>query len=287
VETYSERIALRNRLWWDRPRPTELRACREAIHRLRERRAFRSRDDPDEAWRCCEFWPRTLLNKWNAREFAAKHGCSLPELYWRGSDRSKAPIESLPSQFVVRPVFGSGRRGVLVVAEGRELLRDEPASRSEIRDKLPRSGPLQRRLPFLLEEFVRSEDGRHVLPIEYKCHTFRDTVAAVQVTERISPKIGKHRFYTAAWEPFSDPMNVDIPPNEELMGPPGCLDQIQALAVKLGSELGTYARIDFFATDRGCVFCEFSSIPEGGHGFTPYCDELFGALWAEKFPDAT
>jgi hypothetical protein len=46
-------------------------------------------------------------------------------------------------------------------------------------------------------------------------------------------------------------------------------------------------RIDFFATDRGCMFNEFSSVPVGGHENTPYCDELFGALWAEKVPHAT
>jgi hypothetical protein len=286
LETFSQRLASRNRLWWDWPAWSEWRASREMIHRLRERRTFRSRDQPDQAWRCCRFWPRTLLNKWNGREFAAKHGCALPELYWVGSDASAAPIETLPSQFVVRPVFGTGRQGVRVVADETELLRNEPASGPEVRGKLSQARRYLMRTPFLIEEFVRSEDGRYQLPIEYKCHTFGDTVPAVEVIVRTGPKQGKHRFYTPEWEPWSDPMNVSMP-RAELTEPPQCLDEMVSLAVGLGTELRTYVRIDFFATDRGCVFNEFSSLPWGGKNFTPHCDELFGALWAEKFPDAT
>jgi hypothetical protein len=35
------------------------------------------------------------------------------------------------------------------------------------------------------------------------------------------------------------------------------------------------------------VFDEFSSWPNEGRDFTPYCDELFGSLWTEKFPNAS
>src|SRR5215212_1161545 len=133
MDSFSRRLASRRRLWWARPRPSQPRAIPELLHRLRERRTFRSRDDPLEAWLCCGFWPRTLVNKWNGREFAARHGCALPALYWWGSNPARAPIESLPSRFVVRPVFGTDRRGVLVVAEGRELLRDQPLSPSDVR----------------------------------------------------------------------------------------------------------------------------------------------------------
>jgi hypothetical protein len=51
--------------------------------------------------------------------------------------------------------------------------------------------------------------------------------------------------------------------------------------------LGSIVRIDFFATGRGCVFNEFSSTPWNGEGFTAFCDDLFGGLWAGKFPSAT
>ena len=263
-----------------------MRAYRDALHRLRERHTFRNRDDPDAAWRCCEFWQRTLLNKWNSREFAAKHGCRIPALYWRGYAPSVRRLASLPGHFVIRPVWGTVRNDVFVVADGRDLLRGQSASPAEIRKCLRRSPTLDWAVPILAEEFVKTEDGRYRLPIEYKCHTFGDTVAAVELIERRSARRGELRFYTPGWEPFPDPMDIGLP-QAELTSPPPCLEEMLRCAQRLGTSVSTYVRIDFFSTDRGCVFNEFSSTPRKGASCTPYCDEIFGALWAEKFPHAT
>jgi TupA-like ATPgrasp len=281
--SFSERLAARQRLWWEMPSPARRGALGEVIHRLHERRAFRSREDPDESWRCCASWPRTLVNKWNGREFAARHGCRLPTLYWSGRPLDRPPLESLPGRFVVRPVFGAGRRGVLVVAEGRELLRQEPATARDLNRKLSRLRRLPRQVSILIEELVRAEDGSDRLPTELKCHTFGDAVAAVEVLERTGVKADSCRFYTPAWEPFADPMHTGIPIGEPRVPPEG-LDRMLALAANLGAEVDTYIRIDFFAGVGDCVFNEFSTVPWGGRGFTPHCNELFGALWEKKFP---
>jgi hypothetical protein len=275
-EPFSQRIVRRQRLWWGRP------GWRDALHRLRERSARHSRHDPDEAWRCCQFWPRVVCNKRNGREFAAKHGLAVPQLYWSGKDPAQAPLGSLPSHFVVRPIYGGARRGVLVVATGLDLLRQQPFSRTS----LPQLGGKWQTTPFLIEEFVRSEDGRYELPLECKCHVFSDTVAAVQVVERTGVKSGAQRYYTAEWEPFPDPMDLRLP-QADVREPPRCFEQMLALAKKFGAEFGTYMRLDFFATDQGCVYNEFGSVPNLGLDFTPYCDEVFGAVWAERIPDGT
>jgi hypothetical protein len=239
------------------------------------------------AWHCCEFWQRTLFDKWNGREFAARHGCAVAELYWHGSSSARPPLDSLPSRFVVRPMIGSNGRGVLVVADGRELIWNRSATRAELPALLPRSGRLKRGVPILIEQFVRTEDGSYRLPLEYKCHTFGDTVAAVEVIDRRGINNARHRYYTPAWEPIADPMNTCLRQDEQLRQPPRCYEQMLAQAARLGAALGTYLRLDFFATDQGCVFNEFTTFPFEARNFTPYCDALFGALWAEKFPDAT
>ena len=82
-------------------------------------------------------------------------------------------------------------------------------------------------------------------------------------------------------------MNTYLDEDEEIKEAPACLGRMLELAGRMGAELGTYMRIDFFVTDGGCVFNEFSSVPLRGRYFTPYCDRVFGALWAERFPDAT
>lgn len=286
--TFSERLTKRQALWWDARWPRRRQTLGDAVHWLRERRALRSRDDPDAAWHCCAFWPRTLINKWNGREFAARHGCQLPALYWTGSDHSKAPIESLPEEFVIRPIWGQATRDGAVVAAGKELLHGLPASRSDIRARLPRTSRLRRPAPILIEELIKPEDGRVALPLECQCHTFGARVAAVQVIERRTAMEVRSRFYTPDWEPMPDPMATSFPVDERLRDRPGCLERMLELAGALGASIGTYMRIDFFLTRGGCVFNEFSSVPRGGHQWcTPYCDELFGALWAEICPDAT
>jgi TupA-like ATPgrasp len=266
---------MRARLWWGRPNsPPAL------VHWLGDLHRFRYRDDPEEAWHCCELWQRSVVHKWNGREFAARHGAPLPELYWHGGRFVRVPLERLPDDFVIRRVRGTWRKGVLVVAGGRELLLDEPASRDELRRRL---APLRRRpSPLLAEEFV-GRDGERRLPLELKCHAFGGTVAAVEAVERTGPLPGRHRFYSTAWEPFPDSMNTRIE-DADLQDAPACLDEVVGHASRLGAALGTYMRIDFFPRGGSCVFNEFASVPVSGLDYTPYCDELFGALWAEHVP---
>ena len=195
-------------------------------------------------------------------------------------------MNALPSRFVLRSVWGASRRGVYVVADGRDLLRDQPFSVTDLRRGIRRAGRLAWTVPILAEEFVRSEDGQFRLPAEYKCHTFGDTVAAVEMIERAGAKEARHRYYTSDWRAFSDPMNTILPPLE-LRDPPEHLQEMLGLAARLGAAIGTYMRIDFFATDRGVVFNEFASTPANGHAFTPFCDDLFGGLWEARCPHAT
>lgn len=287
---FSRRLRRRHELWWGRPRGlSDWRRAPDVLHRLAERRRFRSRNDPDEAWHCCEYWQRTLINKWNSREFVARHGVPQPELYWCGRSLWKLPVRSLPARFVVRPVFGRKRRGVYVVANGRELLRKESLGAEALRRRLVREHGLLLLEPILVEGFAAPEDGGDRLPTECKVHVFGDVVAAIEMLERTSIRPGatRVRFFTSEWEPFRDPM-LTTSPLAEVRDAPRGLDEMLACALRLGAAFGTYVRIDFFATDRGCLFNEFSSTPAyRSLGYTPYCDELFESLWREKFPDAT
>jgi hypothetical protein len=284
--SFTARIRRRRRLWWRRPRAAgDWRFVGEAPHRLRERYAVRRQDDPESAWRCCALWQRTLIDKWNAREFAARHGCKVPALYWRARLPSRRLFAALPSHFVIRPTWGAHRKGVHVVADGRELLSGAPFSAAAVRRYILRSGPLTRTMPVLAEEFVRS-DARWVLPLEVKFHTFGDAVAAIEVTERANVRTALRRYYTPDWQPIADQINRSIPQGPP-RDPPACLDEMSGLARRIGTALGTYMRIDFFVTAAGPVFNEFASTPANGEHFTPFADEMLGGWWARVIPDAT
>ncbi|MCK6461712.1 MAG: hypothetical protein L6Q95_17655 [Planctomycetes bacterium] len=282
------RLRRRWEIWWGHPfRWGSWRSYGDAVHRLRERYTLRRAEDPDAAWRCCAHWQRSLVSKWNGREFARKHGARVPDLYWIGRRPSRIPFDALPARFVIRPVGGSFRMGIHVVVDGRELLRRDKASTTDLRARLRRGSGRLPLTPLIVEQFVARGEGDDRLPLEYKFHTFAGAVAAIQAVERTDTDTACMRYYTPRWEPFEDVMDTARPPSD-LRDPPGCLPEMLDLARRLGKEIGTYMRIDFFATDRGCVFNEFASTPSIREPkFTPFCDDLFGTFWREKCPDAS
>jgi hypothetical protein len=283
---FSERIRVRQGLWWAKPNKWLNReSYRHPFHRFKETHLLRSKDDPEHKWRCCGLWQRALNNKWNAREFAQRYGYRVPALYWYGRRAGALPLDSLPTHFVIRPAWGTARKGVYVLAHDRDLLHDRAYSKDELRAQVRRDHGRISRFPILVEEFVKTETGDYALPTEYKCHTFGATVGAIQVVQRAGRQ-ARHRFYTASWDPFEDQMSTHNPPADHT-DPPRCLEEILACARTLGVAYGTFVRIDCYATNGGCVFGEFSSTPANGLDFTAFADAYFGELWDATFPDRT
>jgi hypothetical protein len=283
---FSEHIRTRQRVWWAKPNKWRNReSYRHPFHRFRETHGLRSRDDPEHKWRCCDLWQRTLNNKWNAREFVQRYSYRVPALYWCGRRPGALPLDSLPPHFVIRPAWGTTGKSVYVLAHGRDLLHECTYSKDQLRAQLRRDYGRVSRFPILVEEFVKTETGEYALPIEYKCYTFGATVGAIQVVQRTGRE-ARHRFYTASWDLFEDQMNTHNPP-AEYIDPPRCLGEILACAQTLGVAYGAFVRVDLYATDRGCVFGEFSSTPLNGREFTAFADKYLGELWDATFPDRT
>ena len=274
---YSERIKRREALWWGPPRPGG-RTLRDALHRVTERRALRSREDPDEVWRCCPSWPRTLLTKPNSREFAARHGLAVAPLLWQGTDAAAAPLEEL-DDFCVKPFTGSARKGIVLVSGGVDILRDKPATPDVVRAAWPRG----RRT--LIEARVRPHEPGRPLPVELKVHTFAGRVVLIDRTNRIPCQKSRRRYYTPEWEPLSDRGDVVLP-QDEVVDPPAELAELLDATARMSATIGTYMRIDVFHAEDGLVFNEVAATPLGGDYFTPYVDELLGRLWAEHLGDA-
>lgn len=279
--TFTERLAKRRELWWDRPRLGGERTLRDALHRLRERRAFHTREDPLDAWRCCELWPRKVLNKWNGREFAARFGCPLPELYWMGENPDPDVLASLPGRYVAKPVFPVGRKTISVVVDGEDRLRGGPVSTSTVIARLPRSR--FGLAPALVEEFIEPPAPEDRVPLELKVHVFGPEVATIHVLDRSRRGDYTFRFYTPQWSPIDDPINTFCRVADHTLPRPDYLDRLLELSSRIGAAIGTFMRIDFFAGSRGLVFNEFSSISPPQY-YTAYADQWFGELWSRRAP---
>lgn len=281
--SFCQRLQRRQRVWWGRGEPGAPLTLAGRLHRAREWRTFRRRDDPEAAWRCCPLWPRSLINKWNGREYAARHGLALPELYWRRFPLAPLPLAGLPARFVLRSVRGFGRRTVRAVVEGRDLLLDEKVTADGLRRELRRGPRAAWTIPVLAEELIAGPDGG--LPVEIKCYAFGGAVPAVQVIHRGVGERRTTRFYTPLWEPFAERVVASVEQAELEPAPPG-LDAMVSATAAIGREVGTFLRVDFFVATNGPVFNEFSSVPGGGRGYSPFGDTLLGAAWSEHVPDA-
>jgi len=288
VPTYSERIHKRLRVWWQKPRDLrDPNTYTDYLHQLRERSSSRRRDDSEESWRCCPHWQRSLSNKWNAREFAVRNGCQVPELYWYGRNLRDLRFESLPDRYVIRPTFGHSREGVYVFCDGLDLLTARSIGRAEVCHTL--GGVLRRLLNgrVLVEEFVSDPASKCRLPLECDLHMFGERIGAIQVIHRSAVKgRTRHRWYSDSWQPFSDQMNPKLPLADPIPAPSRLAELIRA-GQRLGRAYGTYVRVDFLVTETKVVFGEFATTPGGGRGFTPFADQYLGGLWQGAFPGET
>ncbi len=279
---FSKRLHKRRLLWWGRPRTwRRLGDFTGPLRGLPLRFTSHSRDTPDEIWRRGPHWQRRLNNKWNSREFAQLHGCQVARLYWHGRRLSKLP-QPLPEHFVVRLAWGEAKKQVYIFWGEREILRDVVVERTRLRRFLRQAfGHFSPDL-ILVEEFLRHESGRLERPVEVRCYMFGSTVAAIQCLGREEGV--ETRFYGLPWKAFESPLvRIDHPRRQ--FSPPACLDELLASSRRMGAEYQTFVRIDYYVTDHGCVFGEFSTVPGRGNIFTPCGNEYFGRVWEETIPD--
>jgi hypothetical protein len=281
---YSRRILQRRLTWWSNPfRPYDPRYHHWRFHRLKEILFHRHQGDPEERWRCCANWQRTLINKWNSREFVKRFSVPLPELYWSGRWARNLPIDQLPESFVIRPLLEANMRGVHVVAGNVKLIGNGPPQRDFLIRQLIAERGYFGISPLLCEEAVLNENDELSLPLELKCHMFAGFVGAIELVRRNPDDIDLYRFYEPDWTPWKILPYVDTK-EMPVQDPPPYLDNLLESARKLGRAVETYMRVDYLLTDDRYLFNEFSSCP-GVKDNTPELDEYFDSLWQTHVPD--
>ena len=125
--------------------------------------------------------------------------------------------------------------------------------------------------------------------MEYKCHMFGPVVVGVEVIDRVSqgPDRITKGYFRPDWSQLDDVMDSRRPPVDVSLPPPPFLGGMIDLSTRMGSRIGTYMRIDYFAGPSGLVFNEFASAPNvRGPTYTPYCNEVFGQYWVDVLGDA-
>ncbi len=261
-----------------------------------------TRNAPEEEWRCCEHWIKRLRNKWNAREFALRHGVDVPELYWHGTNPKDIPFDQLPESYVVRLTKGDGSNDVFPVSQGRDLFDQREATPDQLVERLERSLERARHqfarhtlgdpqpLRLLVEEFVKTPEGETTLPWNYKIWMIRAHVAAIQVVmihgrnKNKGPEPSPSAFYDRDWRlhPSSFYAGGTL---AEGIEPPACHRELVEVARKLAIECDTFIRVDLYASERGPLFGEFTATPHVGANYSAFAEDYMGRLWRQLIPN--
>ena len=267
---FPARIRARHKIFWSDPLAEEIRNDKM------------NESDPLEKWMDVPHWQRKLSNKFNAREFAKMQGCQVPDLYWKGRDVDSIDFSSLPEHYVIRPTIGHSANFVYLMKNGLNLFDNKTYTPDEIKQDLKNAIAGVAHLEFLFEEFVQTEAGEYRIPNDYKFWCFRGVIASIAVIDRVSPKLGYSHFYDENWQKMKK-IHFKYPGKEELQ-PPLCFNEMLMHAKKLSTAYGIFVRLDFFATNKGPVFGEFTPTPAMGKSFTPYGKKLLLNYWDKYCP---
>lgn len=262
---FPDRIRKRHRLFWSDPEAERIR------------NAPMDASLPLEVWKEGPYWQRKLSNKYNAREFAKLNGCRVPDLYWKGNDLDAFDFATLPPQYVIRPSVGKCSKGVYVMNDGLNLFDQKRYTPESLKLNLKQDLADNPDLEFLFEEFVQTEDGRYVIPNDYKFLCFDGAVASVVVIDRVSPQVGYSHFYDEHWNKMNK-LHYRYPGKDEPQQP-ACFKEMLEQAKRLSKAYGIFIRLDFYATNKGPVFGEFTPTPGMGKNFTPHGKKLLLKYW--------
>lgn len=238
--------------------------------------------DPIYKWKYTAHWQRALEHKFNSREFAKKYGCKVPGLLWYGQNFDEIDFSTLPKHFVVKPTLGHSSRSVYLMSDGTDLLTGTFYTLNELKASLKQLTSLYPEMTFIIEEFAANEKGDFQIPVDYKFYMFNGEIACIQVINRGTliegAKTGTVNYYNENWT-STDKIKTSSFKDGSPQQKPKCLQEMVQSAKVLSRAYEIFVRVDFYATDKGAVFGEFSPTPDGGHSFTKAGSKYLMEKW--------
>ncbi|MEJ7682261.1 MAG: ATP-grasp fold amidoligase family protein [Segetibacter sp.] len=139
------------------------------------------------------------------------------------------------------------------------LMDGKKYSKEDIKVVLSKALYDDQKIEFLFEEFVRTEDGEYKIPDDYKFYMFNGQIGCIQVINRLSNTTGFTSWYDENWNLL--PNLTTNYPEGKVQPIPKCLQEMIDYAGKLSKSYEIFVRVDFYATDKGAVFGEFTPTP--------------------------
>ena len=197
-------------------------------------------------------------NKYESYLFAKNLDIPVPRLYYYGF-LHKLDLNKLPPSFVIKTIEGFGSRTVFPFIKGVNQF-DKTVRFHDVLEKV--KGRL-----CIVEEFLKNSDGEFFIPNDYKVFCF-DGIPELILLKRYKKSSYWQKYYTTDWTPLKDLRNASA---DTVVPKPVELETLLQLAKKLGKYFkNNVVRLDFYITDRGVIFGEFTPHPFGGIGYTAF-----------------
>jgi hypothetical protein len=222
--------------------------------------------------------PDPTNGKQAGQSYVEALGYSIPKVFSHFDSITDLPdLVKLPTNFVLKPVYGHSSKNVFLMKDGVNLFNGRNYSRDDIVAEV-----IQEDGPFLIEELLENHDGSPGIPLDYKFYCFGRDIAFIHVIQRNSAldiSRNRHWFLTEDWSHLRIKVKKMEAAERSIPTKPDFLPDMLSMAQNLGGHLNAFMRIDLYATERGAVFGEFTPFPNHGRGYTPESDAWLGSLW--------
>jgi len=219
-----------------------------------------------------------LETKLGAKQLAEAAGVRYPKVL-QGPFNScrEFDTQKLPGRFVVKPNWGAGGHGVVIVERRGQKLYDLKTScelrfkDGQIADELVLVGRGSDGLVFA-EEMV-FYDG---IPCDFKLYCFYGQVGLI--AQIVQGERKRFKFYNAAGKNMGN-IRSDVVIDQSLT-PPNCLVEIIDAGKRISKLIQTpFIRVDLFEDNDDVVFGELALRPGGKQMFNKRIDLMLGDMW--------
>lgn len=198
-------------------------------------------------------------DKYNSYLYCNELGVPTPDLYFYG-DINDVNFNELPDSYVIKSTRGAGSKLVFPIKNG----INQFSNATDIQDIINK---LQNK-KCIIEEFIKNEDSEYEIPDDYKIFCFNGIPEIIWKKRFINNKYYS-KYYDINWNVL--PLIGNAYKEDSITNIPINLHNMINYATKIGNIFNNvHIRLDFYSTDKGIVFGEFTPHCTGGKGFTNY-----------------
>lgn len=231
----------------------------------------------------------SLLNKETCKHYTLSKGIYSPKTYCITSSFHGLKLSDFSSRVVIKPEDGYDSKGVFVIENGIDLftLKKIPDDLSLFLENEVARYCIAHNKRVIIEELINDVDFKDdpylKIPRDFKVFAAGGEVFFIAVYNRNAKKgLRSLVEYTANWQRAPRMTTSYLPGVIEKK--PKFFDEMIDLAKSISKEFPSVLRLDFYLSEKGPVFGEFTPNPSGGYNLTEVGERTLQQLFF-VYPD--